>query len=582
NYALSLAAGEYVIFLDADEYFSPALTEADREKILAVFAETKADVLGIRRIEMEKEDGFAYEVLTLERIFRKAAIHYENKIHETARLADGTIPNWVLAPGYNLIHTGYSRDLIEQKLSRNLKILEEEQKRLQDPLKLYMNAMYLMRESFFLDDYDQAAAWCLYLFARHRHYQEAYKNSPGGYLRHFYNSVHVVESRRYKFNRKEVYNKLFEACKELFHGTRDTLLVELHYQLRFDYREDRFLRELAEVEQALLTELPPEIPDRRLIEAKIFEQAAEAAHLRGDRDKSCRYAFRALECNPLLDGRGLLLLLHSLIGCSLKDIELYLKSLALPGRTDIAGTVLRILHEKDACKELIENAAPPDVFWAENKTDALIRVEKFFASMRYRELADDPEAHLAAAQDYRCAYYVAYAQLMQEEYNRAYALLLPHLKRGMNKQALLSLLLVTAEKAPEPLAAEARQLYEEFLAILNETVDLSDIINTGVVYGAEPEKEQRLLQELTLKVFWAEYEKDKKRPVTELLLHMHQKAAAVLEQNGCVLMAAASYRLLLAKGQDTAQNSRNLERLCRAQGNKELAEQALVIPELVK
>ncbi|MDR1702977.1 MAG: glycosyltransferase family 2 protein [Sporomusaceae bacterium] len=589
NYALSLAAGEYVIFIDADEYFFPALTKEDGETLIGIFEKDNLNILRIPITDIEKKDGSFINQETYARIFRKEGLYFANKIHETALLADGTRPRYSIADKYHLLHTGYSGDIIKQKLSRNLEILEAEQKRLQDPVKLYSNAVYLMRELLFLEKYEQAADICRYTLANNHLFTEGSKIAPVRYLRYFYCSTYVVEMCRHKFSRKEIYGKLFTSFKENYPGTWDALLAELHYQLKFDYREDRFLRELAEIEPVLLKMQPGLDQDLRLLTIIIFEQAAEAAHLRGDREKSCRFAYRALEWMPSLEARPVLILLYSLRGCGLGDIEAYLKTLAVPGRPDIAGAVLSILKTKDAVKKLIENAALPTIFPPERRKISVVgaqvpeadravffrfKAEKFFAGMRYEEITGDPDAHFAATKEYICAYYLAYAQLMQEEYGEAYTTLVPHLKGGMTNQELLSLLLVTVEKAPEPLAAEARQLYEESLAILNETVDLSDIINTGLVYGAEPPKEKQALKELTLDVFRAGYEKDQKRPVTELLLNMHKKAASVLEQKGCVLLAAESYRLLLAKGRDTEQNNRNLTRLFRAQGNNELAEQA--------
>jgi glycosyltransferase involved in cell wall biosynthesis len=594
NYALSLAAGEYVIFLDADEFFSPALTQGDGENLLAIFEQTKADVIAVMRIEIEKKDGSVIEMNPYPRILRRAAIHYENKIHENPWLADGKFPQGVAAKEYKLFHTGYSKDLVKQKLRRNLDILETEQKRLSDPLKLYINTSYLMRESLFLEEYDQAALNCLYLLAHHQHCQEAYKNAPIGYLSHHYHAVNVVEMRRPKFNRQEVYDKLFGVVRELYAGTRDALLADLHYQLRFCYRDDRFLRELAAVEPALL-EAPLEVLQASCpIEARIFEQAAEAAHLCGDTESCRRFAFRALECIPFLEERPLLLLLDSLKDHSTQAAGQILQALTVPGRPDIAGEVTTLLAKEDLCKELFNNAAPPDIFpperlgivgakEAETEPGRIaffrIKAEKLFAGMCYADIIDIPDADFAAAQDYICAYYTAYAQLKQGEYGKAYAAVLPHLKNGVVNQELLSLLWVTAEKAPEPLAAEARKLYHEYLALLNEGVDLSDIINTGVVYKAEPEKEKRALQDLTPAAFFSAYEHDKERPVTELLLATHEKAAAVCEKNGCVLRAAASYRLLLAKGREPAENRRNLERLLRESGNQELARQAAKIAQ---
>ncbi|MDR1735297.1 MAG: glycosyltransferase family 2 protein [Oscillospiraceae bacterium] len=588
NYALSLARGEFVIFIDADEHFYPPLTAKDRKKLAAKFRKTKADVIGINSIEVEKEDNTVVEVHIRERIFRRAAVRYENRIHEVPRGFDGKIPKWAFFNEYAVIHTGYSREIAEQKIRRNLKLLEEEQQRLTDPFKLYMNASYLMRELFFIGDYDKAAKTLLYLLANHRHYPGAYEESPVGFLRHFYNANHIVEMRRGKFSRKEIYDKLFGSFSELCHDTRDAIVGELHYQLRYDYREERFLRELEAAEPKLLTAFPMDIPDRRLVEMRIYEQAAEACHMRGDRRNTCLYAYRAMECMQLVEGRVLLLLLYALKDHPLEDARRILRSAAVPGRADVAGKVIQIIEMKGAREQLFAGAAPAEVFPPENRRlsvvgaqdsepDRLVffrmNAEKAYAVFRYADIADNPDADFAAAKEYRCAYYTAYACLMMGEYEKAYSIVSPHIKGGKTVQELLGILLVTAEKMPQPMAGEARKLYEESMAILDEMVDLSDIISTGTVYGADPDKEKSALAAMTPSAFFEGYERDKNRPVSEMLLQTHEKAAPVLEENGCVLAAAESYRLMLAKDRDTAQNRRNLTRLLGDCGNHELARQ---------
>ncbi|MDR1664452.1 MAG: glycosyltransferase [Clostridiales bacterium] len=479
NYALSLASGEFVLFLDGDEYFYPSLTAADGERFAEIFEETEADVLDLHSIEIEKESGFVHGVRIRKRLLRRAVVHYEGRVHETPVLADGRDPKASLLENYKMIHTGASRSVVPQKIKRNLAIIEEEQKSIDDPLSRYLNAIYQMRESFFLGDIYKAADYLMYLLAHHEHHGDAYSAFPAEYRKYYYTAIHVVEMKRVGFSRKEVYEKLFKVIKERCAGSRDGMLADLHYQLRFDYRDDRFLRELAEVEPKLPADMSMELPDCRLIEARIFAQAAEAAHMRGDRKRTCRYAYRALACTPVLEDRPLLLLLYSLKGCPLKEAESVLKSAALPSRPDIAAEVITVLNAEDACERRFDNARPPEVFppeirhapitgeeEPERTRISLFRseAEKRFARMRYGDILRDSDASFMAAKDFICAYYVAYAYLMREDYVKAHGIVAPHIKSGMANQELLSILSVVAEKAREPLAAEAGELYEGAMA----------------------------------------------------------------------------------------------------------------------
>ncbi|HCC34266.1 MAG TPA: glycosyl transferase family 2, partial [Ruminococcaceae bacterium] len=85
NYALSLAKGDYVIFLDGDEYFDPPLTKKSGREFYKTFKESRADTLRIPRYEMEKEDGSIKGIQAFDRILRRKTVHFENKVHEIPR-----------------------------------------------------------------------------------------------------------------------------------------------------------------------------------------------------------------------------------------------------------------------------------------------------------------------------------------------------------------------------------------------------------------------------------------------------------------------------------------------------------------
>jgi glycosyltransferase involved in cell wall biosynthesis len=573
NYALSLAKGEFVVFLDADEYFYPSLTAADGEKLMKIFEETKADVLELYSVEIEKEGGFLCGVRIRTRILRRAAVHYEGRIHEIPMLADGGEPEASLLENYKMVHTGSSVSVIPQKIKRNLEILEEEQKSIDDPLSRYLNAIYLIQDAFFNGDIYKAADYCLYLFAHHEHHADAYNSFPAELRKFFYTAVHVVEMKRGEFNRREAYDKLFRAFKEHRAGRRDGMLTDLHYQLRFDYRDDRFLTELDEVMPKLPAGLSDKTPDSQLIEAKIFNRAAEAAHMRGDSERTCLYASRALDCTQSADERLLLLLLYSLN-------NLPAEAAVLPSHPDIAAEVNEIINVKGFRERLFENAKPleifpPEVRRASEDGNLSIRqdIEKLFAGMRYADIVNYPDAELAAENNFICAYYLAYAYLMLEDYNKAYDIIIPHINSGAANQELLSVLLVVAEKAKSPLADEAKEFYESLIAMLSETVDLLDVVSTGAVYKADPAEETRVMKSIKPSDFIDGYQYDKGRPATELLLTAHMKAAPVFVQNNCVLMAALSLRFLLAKGHEPEQNAESLRELFKSCGNEAVAEQ---------
>lgn len=133
NFALDKLSGDWVIFLDADEYFS----EETRQNLGTVIPrqEPSVNLLLIQRRDVD-EAGKAMLSLYVPRIFRrKADLRYEGAIHEELRqngeLVTGivTIPPEILT----LMHTGYAGAQGKAKAQRNLKILLQEMAKAKDP-----------------------------------------------------------------------------------------------------------------------------------------------------------------------------------------------------------------------------------------------------------------------------------------------------------------------------------------------------------------------------------------------------------------------------------------------------------------
>ena len=128
NAALSHATGDWIVFIDADEYFS------DETKGNLRTAITTADAEGteVLLIPWHNIDEVTGEVLLdsyAPRIFRRrAGRRYVGRIHEELRDPDGTVPkvNAVAPALLTLVHTGYSAVLTGEKGERNLRILLSE------------------------------------------------------------------------------------------------------------------------------------------------------------------------------------------------------------------------------------------------------------------------------------------------------------------------------------------------------------------------------------------------------------------------------------------------------------------------
>ena len=129
NYAISLASGDWIAFLDADEYFP----EEDVKRLAMILRNVQADPTlskmktSIRCPIANVDDaGKPFSVLKQDRIFRNALdeVYYTGRIHEYLYI-EGEIME---APELTVIHTGYSTSVYAEtnKAERNVKMIREE------------------------------------------------------------------------------------------------------------------------------------------------------------------------------------------------------------------------------------------------------------------------------------------------------------------------------------------------------------------------------------------------------------------------------------------------------------------------
>jgi glycosyltransferase involved in cell wall biosynthesis len=297
NYALSLAKGDYVIFLDADEHFEPALHTEDRGVFIGVFKTVGVDTLMIPRVDIDAATGEVKGISPYVKIMRREGIHYEHLVHEITRLSDGSAPPTFILEEYRLIHIGYSADRLKGKSLRNIELLEREQKILRDGKDLCINRAYLMREYMIVNNFEKAFENCRSLLDHHEEWIAASKTFIV-YLHELYLAIDLAVLKRGWFSRKEVYQKLFRAIKESYPDTRDAMLADLYYQLLFDYREHTFLRGLALIEEAVKAAPSEKELVSTQAEGMVYGRAAVSAYYHGDREKSAYYAQRALQIAP--------------------------------------------------------------------------------------------------------------------------------------------------------------------------------------------------------------------------------------------------------------------------------------------
>ena len=140
NVAIKNAMGDWIIFLDADEYFSEETAQNIRMAIERAQEFHQQGML-IFLVNIDVDDG--NKILGTNyvmRIFKNLRdVHYVGKIHEELRSGKNGLSKITFAPPniLTLYHTGYSKSLNQSKAERNLKLLLAELEETDEPQRIY-------------------------------------------------------------------------------------------------------------------------------------------------------------------------------------------------------------------------------------------------------------------------------------------------------------------------------------------------------------------------------------------------------------------------------------------------------------
>lgn len=127
NYALSKATGDWIIFLDADEYFEEKTPKRLKDILKYMLNNKDYDAILCKMINIEGSESKVISVNPIIRVFKgKSGIRYSGAIHEQP-FRNGKVLRAANIYDVPLIiyHTGYSNTLLPQKYSRNLVLLNE-------------------------------------------------------------------------------------------------------------------------------------------------------------------------------------------------------------------------------------------------------------------------------------------------------------------------------------------------------------------------------------------------------------------------------------------------------------------------
>lgn len=125
NFALSKAKGEWLVLLDADEYFT-AKTAGNIRQVISQAQQADGLLIQMVNYDVDKAEIQDY-FYQLRIVCNQQGLHYEGKIHEELKLSEGKSMKFLRIPPemLEIYHTGYASSVSRQKLERNLKLLQQ-------------------------------------------------------------------------------------------------------------------------------------------------------------------------------------------------------------------------------------------------------------------------------------------------------------------------------------------------------------------------------------------------------------------------------------------------------------------------
>ena len=125
NFALSKAKGDWLVLLDADEYFT-AKTAGNIRQVIRQAQQADALLIQMVNYDVDKAEIQDY-FYQLRIVCNQQGLHYEGKIHEELKLSEGKSMKFLRIPPemLEIYHTGYASSVSRQKLERNLKLLQQ-------------------------------------------------------------------------------------------------------------------------------------------------------------------------------------------------------------------------------------------------------------------------------------------------------------------------------------------------------------------------------------------------------------------------------------------------------------------------
>ncbi|SEH23481.1 glycosyltransferase family 2 protein [Selenomonas sp. KH1T6] len=125
NFALAQATGDWLLLLDADEYFTEE-TAGNLRKVVEAHREVEGLLVPLTNLGQQGEDMLTAPALRLAR--RQPGLKYVGRIHEELCVGDKILEDVQILTEKELhiLHTGYRPEVNKSKAERNLRLLRQE------------------------------------------------------------------------------------------------------------------------------------------------------------------------------------------------------------------------------------------------------------------------------------------------------------------------------------------------------------------------------------------------------------------------------------------------------------------------
>ena len=212
NFGKKKARGDWIIYLDADECYNGSVSLRDFFR--------KKELSSIDAILVASYYSQEFPPARALKFFRNDdKLEYKGKVHEVLTRKDGEL-RWIYIPKLSILHRGYEKEILPQKIRRNMNIILEDIRENGENEAYYF---YLARGYFFLHDYNKSL-----------YYIKKAITSPITYYNEEMNYYHILleSMRQLKYPPQEMIEVADEGIRQFpelpeFYGEKGIILSSI-------------------------------------------------------------------------------------------------------------------------------------------------------------------------------------------------------------------------------------------------------------------------------------------------------------------------------------------------------------------